>query len=637
MRNKLTKKFVKQIPRIIAIVILILAYIFAMPTSIDEKETEDLSKLFCFNKYPLYFPIDINQAFKRDVHPQYKKIEQWISSVGSSVAFFDCDMDQLENDIINIDVRYSKIFISPAPNTGSRFTPFELTTSNVKFDPCKMAPNGLIVYDFNEDGRSDILILYLGRTPILFYNLGENKFEDIELTSEYQMWDSTTGVATDINGDGHADIVIGNYFPDTTKLIYADATDNDQIMMNSMSRANNGALNRLFVWKGIENGKAKFEELKDWYKDFYIPCDWTLAIGAADLNGDMLPEIYIANDFGPDKLLFNTTKNGEISFKEIFGKRRINTTRSNVLGKDSYKGMGVDFNDINNDGLFDIYISNLADTFALFESHFLWVNNGKTDILSKGKSCFENQSEKYGLSRSSWGWDSKLGDFNNDRILEAVQATGFFKGKINRWPELQEFAEVNDYFVESPDRWPQFKEGDDLSGNAHLMFFVKSSLGKYFDISARIGLDENLMTRGIALSDVDHDGKLDMAVSSQWENSYFYNNTSKNENSFLGLQIKIPIEDKLDDIVIDGDFMLSRYAVGTIVRINLENGEKLIRQVDGGNGHTGVNSKEILFGLGSLPNNKEISVEINWIKSDKSVRRDIVRLLPGWHTIYLPF
>ncbi|MDR2008906.1 MAG: VCBS repeat-containing protein [Bacteroidales bacterium] len=638
MKQKKIKRFLlKEIPKITAILILLSVYWLAQPSYLSKEEHHSLSSLFDFEKYLMYFPDNLKPEFKRNVHPQYKKIESWISSVGSSVAFFDFDEDNLQNDLVNIDTRFGAVYISPAPGTEKRFESFELKVKKLRYDKNKMAPNGLVINDFNEDGKTDIMVLYLGRTPIIFYNCSNGIFEESELTTEDVMWDSTTGIAADFNGDGHSDLFIGNYFPDTTKMIYADATDKNQVMMNSMSRGNNGAKNRMFIWSGIESGKAVFSELKDWYSDFTYPNDWTLAVSAADLNGDMLPELYISNDFGPDKLLLNTSKNGEVSFKQLFGKKKFNTTRSNVLGQDSYKGMGADFNDMNNDGLFDIYVSNLADTFALFESHFLWINNGKIDDLNKGIACFENESEKYGLSRSSWGWDSKLGDFNNDGTLEAVQATGFFKGTTNRWPELQELAEINDFFVDSPDRWPQFKEGDDLSGSAHLMFFVKSSSGRYYDISESIGLGENLMTRGIALSDIDHDGRLDMAVSSQWENSYLYKNIGSNKNSFLGLSIRIPIDTCLDKILLDTEPIKSRDAIGTIARINLENGKKSVKMVDGGNGFSGINSKEILFGLNSLSSSQTVDVELMWLKSDHSVNSTVISLLPGWHTIYLPF
>ena len=73
-------------------------------------------------------------------------------------------------------------------------------------------------------------------------------------------------------------------------------------------------------------------------------------------------------------------------------------------------------------------------------------------------------AEALGLSRSGWGWDCRLADFDNDGVLEAVQAVGFIRGKINRWPELQSLGTSNSRMVHDPRFWPNFKPGADLSG-----------------------------------------------------------------------------------------------------------------------------------------------------------------------------
>ena len=54
------------------------------------------------------------------------------------------------------------------------------------------------------------------------------------------------------------------------------------------------------------------------------------------------------------------------------------------------------------------------------------------------------------LARSGWGWDCRLADFDNDGLLEAVQAVGFIKGKVNRWPELQALGTSNDRLIHDP-------------------------------------------------------------------------------------------------------------------------------------------------------------------------------------------
>src|SRR6185436_16209929 len=101
----------------------------------------------------------------------------------------------------------------------------------------------------------------------------------------------------DIDGDGHADLIIGNFFPDGARILDARAAAGDQ-MQDSMSLAQNGGRKHLLLWKAPAAGTStvQFEEVNG-ALDEKSAQGWSLAIGAADLDGDLLPEIYFANDF----------------------------------------------------------------------------------------------------------------------------------------------------------------------------------------------------------------------------------------------------------------------------------------------------------------------------------------------------
>ena len=121
-----------------------------------------------------------------------------------------------------------------------------------------------------------------------------------------------------------------------------------------------------------------------------------------------------------------------------------------MLGRDSFKGMGVDFGDLNNDGRPDIFVSKITQEYGLEESHFVFLSTGRVDLMKEGVAPYIDRSESLGLSRSGWGWETRLGDFNNDGPLEALQATGFLKGNVNSWPELHEVVMGNDRTAPRP-------------------------------------------------------------------------------------------------------------------------------------------------------------------------------------------
>lgn len=631
------KRFIKKyLIKILAFGIILVLYSLTRLPSFSKDEENELVKNFRFIEKPLPEPTNLKAKYIRGVNPQYKNISTWISSVGAAITLTDIDGNGLCNDIVHVDPRYNTVFISPAPGTKALYKSFILSPHQLTYDSLTMAPMGTLAYDFNGDGLMDILVYYWGRTPIIFYQT-TNCFIDKELCKKSERWFTNAATLADFDGDGNIDILICNYFPDGAKVLDVNDKVWNQTMQHSMSRAYNGGDDHFFLFSGHVKNEIKFTEHTEWRKDVDQSQAWTLAVGAADINNDQLPEIYFANDFGPDKLLYNLSTPGHLHFKQLFGKRRFTDIRSGVLGKDSFKGMGVCFADINGDGLLDIYVSNIAAKYALEESHLVFLNTGEFEKMNQGIAPFVNESEKLGLSRSSWSWDCKLADFNNDGILEAVQATGFVKGTRNKWPELQELAIGNDELLARTKIWPRLTLGSDLSGHDHDYFFVKDNNGRYFDVALKLGVNMSHITRGLAISDVDHDGDLDLITANQWEPSYEYENNYKGHNSFLGLRIMLPTKE--EELIkpgseIDDDEHL-RFAIGASVKVYLPGNKVIPGYVDGGNGHSGKNSNEVFFGLGNIPPNQKIKVEIQYRDLKGIVKTETLQLIPGWHTITL--
>ena len=637
--------FRRHAAKLTAIILVFAVYAFARIPKPSESELAKLAQDFRFSTAALPTLNGPTPKTIRDVNPSLQRVSAWISSVGAAVALNDLDGDGLPNDACYVDTRIDKLIVAPVPGTPARYQPFSLEPIGLPYNIATMAPMGCLPGDFNEDGQQDVLAYYWGRTPVVFIKkdrtaLNPNSYTQSELVPGSERWYTNAATLADIDGDGHTDLIIGNFFPDGARILDAQSNVPDGLQ-DSMSLAQNGGRKHLLLWKAPAAGSTvQFEEVNN-VLDEQSARGWALAIGAADLDGDLLPEIYFANDFGPDRLLHNRSTPGHPRFQLLEGRRSFTTTKSKVLGRDSYKGMGVDFGDMNDDGWPDIWVSNITQEYGLEESNFAFLSTGHVDLMKTGVAPYVDRSESLGLSRSGWGWESRLGDFNNDGTLEALQATGFVKGNINRWPELHEVVMGNDQLLHHPRSWPILQTGDDISGNGHNYFFVRGQDGRFHDIATQLSLDQPLLTRGIATADVDGDGRLDYAVANQWGTSYFYRNESNNPGTFIGLRLRLPVEDSAAKTRVcregKGSATLpSRPAIGAQARAFVPERAPLVQQVDGGNGHSGKRSPDLQFGLGHLPENRPITIELRWRDARGELQRETVQLLPGgWYTIVL--
>ncbi|MEO5929606.1 MAG: CRTAC1 family protein [Candidatus Kapaibacterium sp.] len=622
-------------------------YFVAQQPTIPPSEMTALANQFHFTSYPLpEVPGSIHKMV-RAVHPSLNHMRSWISSVGAGVALNDIDGDGLANDLCYVDPRTDNVTVAPVPGTPARYQPFLLNPAPLPYDPSTMAPMGALPGDFNEDGLTDIMVYYWGRSPVLFLRNDDQSgaiptaasYTPSELVTTNERWFTNCATTADLDGDGHQDIIIGNYFPDGAAILDAKGAG-IQTMQHSMSRAFNGGTKHILLWAGVTrnaNPSVRYNDAGS-VLSTDVAHGWTLALGAADLDGDMLPEIYFSNDFGPDHLLHNSSTPGHLKFEILEGERGLTTPRSRVMGRDSFKGMGCDFADVNGDGLLDIFVSNIAGEYSLEESHFLWINTGDQSKIRSGIAPFVDRGEEMGLSRSSWGWDTRFGDFNNDGVPEALQATGFVKGTKNRWPELHELATSNDQLLSDPRCWLELKPGDDLSGDQINPFYAYHSSGRYYNVAAAIGLNRRSVSRGIATADVDGDGRLDFAVANQWDTSFFYHNDAPAVGAFLGLHLVLPISETEGFGTYPGHpngAVRGRRAIGAQALIHMPDGRKLVAQVDGGNGHSGKRSPDLHFGLGNLPAGTPVVADITWRDGNGQLHKQSLNLLPGWHTVML--
>ena len=466
-----------QAKRIVALLLAVAAF-GAMRRAADPSGPFTLDDRFAFDRttLPLASSPDAAPRLVRPTHPDVSHLVAFVASMGAGAALNDLDGNGRADDVCYVDTVTDRVLVAPAPGTGDRYPVFALDhtdggTVSGLFDRERMVPAGCLPVDANEDGTIDLITFYLGRPPILFSHNGSSReaalsaasFHPTPVTNGNESWSSGSATVADLDGDGHLELIAVNWLANGGAAYDPGATTPVE-MPDSMSSAFNGGGIHIFqiVPNAQPSGLPTFVSVKDAVPDAAAH-GWGLAVGAADLDGDLLPELYVGNDFGPDRLLWNRSTPGQIRFEVLEGASGFAVPKSKVLGHDSFKGMGVDFGDLNDDGIPDIYVSNITEPLAVLESQLVFLSTGDRTAMAKGRAPYVEAGEGLGLAHTGWAWDAKLEDFDNDGTLEAVQTTGFLKGTTSRWPEMQEMVITNDRLSHSPNAWPVLGPGDDIA------------------------------------------------------------------------------------------------------------------------------------------------------------------------------
>jgi hypothetical protein len=500
----------------------------------------------------------------------YAQIMAGYTALGASAAVADYDGDGFD-DIYTTDSKAGGKNHLWHNNHDLTFTDVAEQAGVANCNEGDNAVADSLWFDFNNDGKPDLLVVKFGHNQ-LFQNLGAGKFKDVTKASGMDRYSNAiTAIAFDYDRDGKVDLFIGSYF----QPINIFQPDSPRFFPESFETANNGGGVTVFH----NDGAGKFSDVTE--KVGIKLSGWTLDLGHADADNDGFDDLYVAADFGTDRFFHNT---GKGTFTDLTEK---------AIGIDSKKGMNVDWGDYDNDGLLDIYVTNITDDY-MREGNFLWHNQG--DLT------FSDVSRETGTFETGWGWGAKFFDYDNDGWLDLYVMNGWVSaGKESYVPDVFKMVTTPNIDFADARNWPPMGNKS-LSGYEKKRLFHNDKGQIFKDQAARHGLDSVRDGRGVAIADFNNDGKLDIMAANASNEPNLYVNT-------------MPAGAHWVQFALEGR-QSNRGAVGAQVRLKAA-GTTRLQFISGGNSFAGQSMSRVHFGLAAV--DKVDQIEVRWPTGKKEV------------------
>ena len=487
--------------------------------------------------------------------PKIAGIEPHVAALGAAVSVSDFDGDGWP-DLYFTNSRFGEPNALYRNRGDGTFEEVAASAGLADLNrPGEGVSMGAVWGDFDNDGREDVLVYRYGYLA-LFRNVDGRHFEDITAQAGLRRWMNSNGaIWFDYDRDGLLDLYVTAYFRDVD-LWHLNTT---RIMHNSFEFATNGGKNRLFH----NLGGGKFEDVTD--KMGVGSTRWSLAAASADFNGDGWPDIYLANDYGPEELYLND-----------HGVRFVLTNAG--LESESKSGMSVALGDAFNRGRLDAFVSNISERGYLFQNNNLRVN----EMTEAGR--FRNVAEGE-IADAGWAWGAQFGDLNNDGANELFVANGFVSADRQKsyWYAMSKIAGANGRFFEDAATWPPFGTAS-LSGYEPSRVYLNRGAAGWIDVAKKVGVTDLYDGRAVALADLSNRGAVDVIVANQNQPAVLYRDAPDRTNHWIAFKLV--------------GTRSNRSAIGA--EVVLESGDLTQRRiVDGGSGFASQNDRRLHFGLGS--------------------------------------
>ncbi|HZQ51719.1 MAG TPA: CRTAC1 family protein [Bryobacteraceae bacterium] len=503
--------------------------------------------------------IDIAQnagVTERNIYGGLDRKDYILETTGNGVAIFDYDGDGKNDILIANGTRLTGSADArslPQLYHNEGHGHFKDVSAAAGFKPLGWG-QGVCVGDYDNDGWPDVLLTAYGHN-MLYRNRGNGTFEDVTGRAHLP----TTGVRygsgcsfLDYDRDGYVDLFVANYVDlDLSKTPHPGQGD-------------------YCVWKGIpvmcgprglplahnalyrNNGNGTFTDVSDAAEILKPGGRYGLGVVAADFDNDGWPDIYVACDQTPS-LLYHNLHNG--TFAERGAEAGVAYNADGAL----QAGMGIAVGDYDGDGRLDIAKTNFSgDLTSLFHN-----DDGK---------FFTDVSREAGLgSRQLLGWGVAFVDVDDDGWRDLVVANGHV------YPEV-EGKQLGDTYLQPT------------------VLYQNLGNGKFKDVTDEAGpaFRTPRPARGLALGDVDGDGRPEIVIVNMNSTPSVLKNRGP-QGHFL-------------NVLLTGT-KSNRSAIGARVTVTA-GGRKRIDEVMSGGSYYSQNSFTLHFGLGDCTEVE--NVEIRW-------------------------
>lgn len=458
---------------------------------------------------------------------------------------------------------------------------------------------GAYFADIDNDRDLDLFLTNWHVPNQLYRNNGDGTFTEVTDTAGVAYnGGSTTATFADYDRDGDLDFFVATYRPadlaaeiGTPKLEMKDGKI-------SIPEDLKSAIELFETKKGLSvrqlgeadllyrnNGDGTFTEVAS--ESGISGGYWGLSASFSDVDNDGWPDLYVTNDFwSPDAFYHN---NGDGTFALIDASK---------IQQTPMFAMGMDFGDINNDGLMDFFVGDMLskDATLRLTQHGLMdttlppdeaaaqvMHNGL--FLNNGDGSFSEIAWMAGVAASEWTWSTKFADIDLDGYVDLLINNGMvgdlMDSDVLANINLPQFKNAPAYYDSYPKLATQnvaFRNNGDLT---------------FSDVSAEWGVDDATIAHGATLADLDNDGDLDKVDSFMNESLGVYRNNAQKNRVLIELV----------------GYRSNSFGIGARVTVTTLDGKKQVRQMSSSGGYLSSHAPALVFGLNEYTEIKQIEIE----------------------------